>query len=213
MKQSQNVNPRLLAKQALIQNRIILLFDEIASDTVQDIIEDLFLLAQISTEPVTIFINTEGGSVVDGLALYDTMKMLPIEIKTICIGQAASMGATILAGGTKGKRYIMPHGRVLIHQITSRYRGKLSEMKTDLKEIERLEHMCNLVLANDTGQPIRKIEKDQEKDFWMSADEAIEYGIADHKLEKVDRRELKLVGQVKKLKKKKKKKHKKKRRR
>lgn len=186
-------DPEILRKKSLMDNRIILLFDDIDSCIIEETIEQLFLLASLGTEEITIFINTNGGAVIDGLALYDTMKMLPIDIRTICVGQAASLGAMILAAGTRGKRCIMPHGRVLIHQMTSGSRGKLSDVKTNLKESERLEKMVNQILANETGQPIKKIEKDQEKDFWMSAEEAIEYGIVDYKLQGIGRKQFKII--------------------
>lgn len=174
-----------ITKLALLQNRIVFLFSPIDEETVAALTEQLFFLSQISNEDITLMINSDGGNVSDGLALYDIMKLVPCDIRTICVGMAASMAAIILAGGTKGKRFVMKHSRIMMHQLYSGQEGKLSDLKNDLKECERVERICNEILSEATGQPLSKIQKDQQKDFWMSAEEAIEYGIADKMVRKI----------------------------
>jgi ATP-dependent Clp protease protease subunit len=178
-------SPDSITKIALLQNRIVILFSPINEDTVRILIEQLFFLSQIGKQDITLLINSDGGAISDGLALYDVMQLVPCDIRTICVGMAASMAAIILAGGTKGKRFVMKHGRIMIHQLSSGQRGKLDDLKNNLKECERVEGICNEILSKATGQPLKKIKKDQQKDYWMGADEAIKYGIVDKTVHKI----------------------------
>lgn len=180
------VDPEVLTKTELLRNRIVLLFGEIDSDKIQKAIEQIMLLASIANKDITIYINSPGGTILDGLGLYDIMQLCPCDISTVCVGRAASMASILLAGGTKGKRFILPHGRVMIHQIYGEHSGTLDDLKNDMKEIGRLEKGCNLILSQATGKSIKRIENDQKRDFWMSAQEAVNYGIVDTITEKIE---------------------------
>jgi len=140
----------------------------------------LFLEAEDPEKDISLYINSPGGSITAGLAIYDTIQFIRPDVTTICIGQAASMGALLLASGTKGKRFALPSSRVLIHQPSM---GNLSGQATDIdihaKEILRLRSICNDILLKHTGQPMEKIERDVERDYIMTAEEAREYGIVD----------------------------------
>ena len=164
----------------LLKERIVFLGtaidDLVASLTIAQLI---FLEAEDPDKDVYLYINSPGGYVSAGLAIYDTMQYIKPDINTICIGQAASMGAVLLAAGTKGKRYSLPHARVMIHQPMGGAQGQASDIEIQAKEILMLRERINGILAEHTGQKIPRIEKDTDRNFFMSAQDAIEYGIID----------------------------------
>lgn len=165
----------------LLKDRIVFIDGEI-NDAMADLVvaQILFLESENPDKDISIYINSPGGSVTAGLAIYDTMKYVKCEIQTICMGQAASMAAILLAGGTKGKRYALPSSRVMIHQPRGGVEGQESDISILAKEIIRLKKLSIEYLANDTGKKTSKIAEDVERDFYMSADEACKYGIIDH---------------------------------
>jgi len=139
----------------------------------------LFLEAENPDKDISLYINSPGGSVSAGMAIYDTMQFIKPDVSTICIGQAASMGAVLLAGGTAGKRFALPHSRILIHQPMGGMQGQASDIEIHAREIGRIKALLNKILATHTGQPVERIEKDTDRDFIMSAEEAIRYGVVD----------------------------------
>ncbi len=140
----------------------------------------LFLEAEDPKKDIMLYINSPGGSVYDGLAIYDTMQHLKCDVATVGIGMQASMGAFLLSSGAKGKRSILPHSTVMIHQPSGGARGKITDIEIDLKEGVRLKKMLNEILAKNTGQKLDTVERDSDRDYWMSADEAKKYGIVDN---------------------------------
>jgi ATP-dependent Clp protease protease subunit len=169
----------------LLKERIIFLgtpvTDEIASLIIAQM---LFLEAEDPDKDMTFYVNSPGGVVTAGLAIYDTMRYVRCDIATLCMGQAASMGALLLAAGTKGKRYALPNSRILIHQPMGGFQGQATDIDIHAQEILRMRNDLNKILALHTGQNIRKIKKDTERDYFMSAEEARKYGIIDKVLEK-----------------------------
>ena len=169
----------------LLKERIIFLgtpvSDEIASLIIAQM---LFLEAEDPDKDITFYVNSPGGVVTAGLAIYDTMRYVRCDIATLCMGQAASMGALLLAAGTNGKRYALPNSRILIHQPMGGFHGQATDIDIHAQEILRMRNDLNKILALHTGQNIRKIKKDTERDYFMSADEAQKYGIIDKVLEK-----------------------------
>jgi ATP-dependent Clp protease protease subunit len=169
----------------LLKERIIFLgtsvSDEIASLIIAQI---LFLEAEDPDKDITFYINSPGGIVTAGMAIYDTMRYVRCDIATLCMGQAASMGALLLAAGTHGKRYALPNSRILIHQPMGGFHGQATDIDIHAQEILRMRNDLNRILAQHTGQNIRKIKKDTERDYFMSAEEAKKYGIIDKVLEK-----------------------------
>jgi ATP-dependent Clp protease, protease subunit len=164
----------------LLKDRIIFLGEDVNPHTANLVVAQmLFLEAEDSKKDILFYINSPGGSVYDGMAIYDTMKHVSCDIQTFGIGLQASMGAFLLSSGTKGKRFILPHSKVMIHQPSSGTRGKVTDMEIDLKESLKVKHQLNEILAKNTGQKISKIEVDVDRDYWMSADEAKEYGVVD----------------------------------
>jgi len=164
----------------LLKERIIFLADEVNQYTASIVIAQLlFLEAEDSKKDIMLYINSPGGSVYDGLAIYDTMQHLKCDVATVGIGMQASMGAFLLSSGTKGKRSILPHATVMIHQPSAGTRGKVTDMEIDLKEGLRLKKMLNEILAKNSGQKLDTVERDSDRDYWMSADEAKKYGIVD----------------------------------
>jgi ATP-dependent Clp protease protease subunit len=139
----------------------------------------LFLQMEEPDREISIYINSPGGIVTAGLAVYDTMQFLKSPVSTYCVGQATSMAAVLLAAGTKGKRYILPNARVMIHQPWGGVQGQASDINIQAKEISKIKEKINEILAKHTGQPLDKIEKDSDRDYFMSAKEAHEYGIVD----------------------------------
>ena len=140
----------------------------------------LFLESENPTKDIAIYINSPGGIVTSGLAIYDTMHYIRPEVSTVCIGQAASMGAVLLAAGSAGKRYSLPNSRILIHQPMGGFQGQASDIAIQAKEILRMKETLNMILAHHTGQDLEKIQADTDRDFFMSGMEAKEYGIVDH---------------------------------
>ena len=165
----------------LLKDRIIFIDGEI-NDQMADLVvaQILFLESENPEKDISIYINSPGGAVTAGLAIYDTMKYVKCDIQTICMGQAASMAAILLAGGTKGKRYALPSSRVMIHQPRGGVEGQESDISILAKEIIRLKKLSIEYLAKDTGKTTDKIAEDIERDFFMSAQEAADYGVIDH---------------------------------
>ncbi len=165
----------------LLRDRIIFIDGEI-NDATADlaVAQILFLESENPDKDISIYINSPGGSVTAGLAIYDTMKYVKCDIQTICMGQAASMAAILLAGGTKGKRYALPSSRVMIHQPRGGVEGQESDISILAKEIIRLKKMSIEYLANDTSKTVNQVSADVERDFYMSAKDALEYGVIDH---------------------------------
>lgn len=165
----------------LLKDRIVFIDGEI-NDAMADLVvaQILFLESENPDKDISIYINSPGGSVTAGLAIYDTMKYVKCDIQTICMGQAASMAAILLAGGSKGKRYALPSSRIMIHQPRGGVEGQESDINILAKEIIRLKKLSIEYLSKDTGKPIEKIAEDIERDFYISAQEGKEYGIVDH---------------------------------
>jgi ATP-dependent Clp protease protease subunit len=169
----------------LLKERIIFLGTPVTDDIASLIIAQmLFLEAEDPDKDITFYVNSPGGIVTAGLAIYDTMRYVRCDIVTLCMGQAASMGALLLAAGTKGKRYALPNSRILIHQPMGGFQGQATDIDIHAQEILRMRNDLNKILALHTGQNIRKIKKDTERDYFMSAEEARKYGIIDKVLEK-----------------------------
>ena len=164
----------------LLKDRIIFLgtgvTDEIANLVIAQM---LFLEAEESEKEIHFYINSPGGLVTAGLAIYDTMQYIRSPVATYCMGQAASMGALLLAAGEKGKRYALPHARILIHQVMGSFTGQASDVDIQAREILRLREELNEVLARHTGQPLERIKTDTDRDYYMSGEEAKEYGLVD----------------------------------
>ena len=165
----------------LLKDRIILLSGEIDDMVASSIVAQLlFLEAEDPQKDISLYINSPGGAVTSGLSIYDTMNFIKSDVSTICIGQAASMGAFLLSSGTKGKRYSLPNSRIMIHQPLGGARGQATDIEIQTKEILRLKTMLNEVLAKNTKQPLKKIVQDSDRDFFMSAQEAKDYGLIDN---------------------------------
>jgi ATP-dependent Clp protease protease subunit len=169
----------------LLKSRIIFLGEEVNQHTANIVVAQmLFLESEDPKADIVFYINSLGGSVYDGLAIYDTMQFVKCDVQTIGIGVQASLGAFLLSSGTKGKRLILPNSTVMIHQPSSGTRGKVSDMEIDLKEGLRLKKLINQILATNTGQKLDKIEKDVDRDYWMTAAEAKAYGLVDEVIKK-----------------------------
>jgi ATP-dependent Clp protease protease subunit len=164
----------------LLKDRIIFLGEPI-DDFVSNVIvaQMLFLQSQKRDADITLYINSPGGSVSAGFAIYDTMQYLTCDVATVCVGQAASMGAFLLAAGTKGKRFALPHSRIMIHQPMGGASGQASDIEIQAKELLRLKKELNRIFSTNTGKPVETISRDTERDYYMSADEAAAYGIID----------------------------------
>jgi ATP-dependent Clp protease protease subunit len=164
----------------LLKDRIVFLGGGIDDHIANLVIAQLlFLESEDPEKDIHLYINSPGGLVTAGLAIYDTIQYLKTPVSTICVGQAASMGAVLLAAGTKGKRYALPHARIMIHQPLGGFQGQASDISIHAQEILRLRDDLNLILARHTGQPIERIAADTERDFFMGSDAASEYGIID----------------------------------
>lgn len=144
----------------------------------------LFLESEDPKKDIQMFINSPGGSVSAGLAIYDTMRYIKPDVSTICMGMAASMGAFLLAGGTKGKRYALPNSRIMIHQVMGGAEGQATDIEITAREILRLKQLLNEELAQNTGQPLEKVSNDTERDFWLSSKGAKDYGLIDEVIER-----------------------------
>ncbi len=168
----------------LFRERIIFLSEEVDDGIANAIVAYLLYLdSEDPTKPIYLYINSPGGSVTAGMAIYDTMRHIKAEVVTICVGLAASMGAFLLAAGTKGKRLALPHARIMIHQPLGGSRGQASDIEIEAKEILRIRQQLDAILAERCGQPLDKIQKDTDRDFFMSAEEAKEYGLIDKVIE------------------------------
>jgi len=164
----------------LLKERIVFIGSEITDDLANLVVAQLlFLQSEDATKDVSVYVNSPGGSVTAGLAIYDTMQFLKCDVVTYCIGQAASMGAVLLAAGSKGKRHALPGARIMIHQPWGGTQGTASDIHIQAQEILRLKDYLNGILAKHTGKPLKTIEKDTDRDFFMSAEEAAKYGLVD----------------------------------
>jgi len=169
----------------LLKDRIIMLSGEVNDAVASSIVAQLlFLEAQDPDKDIYFYINSPGGVITSGLSIFDTMHYIKPDIVTICIGQAASMGAFLLASGTKGKRYALPHARIMIHQPLGGAQGQATDIQIQAQEIQRLKETLNEILAEKTGKKLKTIEKDTDRDFFMSSDEAVAYGLIDKVLTK-----------------------------
>ncbi len=165
----------------LLKDRIVFVgtpIDDLIANMI--IAQMLFLNMEDATKDINVYINSPGGSVTAGLAIYDTMQFVKCDVATYCIGQAASMGAVLLSAGTKGKRYALPNARVMIHQPWGGAQGTASDIHIQAKEILKLKEQLNKILAHHSGQPLDRIEKDSDRDFFMSAQESKDYGLVDN---------------------------------
>jgi len=167
----------------LLKERIIFLGDTLTSQTASLIVAQLlFLEGEDSKKDINMYISSPGGLVSSGLAIYDTMQFIKPPVATFCMGTAASMAAVLLAAGTKGKRNILPHARVMIHQPMGGAQGQASDIEIQAREILKLREKLNVILSEHTGQSLETIEKDSDRNFWMDAQEAVDYGIVDNLL-------------------------------
>jgi len=169
----------------LLKERIVILSEEVNDVTASLITAQLlFLEAEDPEKDIQFYINSPGGSVSDGLMIYDTMQHIKPDVQTICMGMAASMGAFLLAAGTKGKRVILPNAEVMIHQPSGGAQGQTTDIQIAAQHIQKTKERLNRILAEKTGQPIERIALDTDRDNWMSAEEAVAYGIVDQIMEK-----------------------------
>ena len=164
----------------LLNDRIIILSEEVNSTTASLIVAQmLYLEAQDPDKDIQFYINSPGGSVTDGLAIYDTMQYIKCDVSTICVGMAASMGAFLLSAGTKGKRMALPNAEIMIHQPSAGTKGKVTDMEIDVEHYLRIKERLNAIMAENTGKTPETIKADSERDHWMSAEEATQYGLVD----------------------------------
>jgi ATP-dependent Clp protease protease subunit len=164
----------------LLKDRIVFLGSPVTDDVANLITAQLlFLESEDPERDIYFYINSPGGSVTAGLAIYDTMQYVKPQISTVCLGQCASMGAILLAAGNKGKRYALPHSRIMIHQPLGAFQGAATDVDIQAREILRMREELNAILVKHTGQSLKKIEKDTERDFFMSGEQALEYGLID----------------------------------
>ena len=169
----------------LLKDRIIFLGDEVTDASANSIVAQmLFLESEDPDKDIHFYINSPGGSVTAGMAIYDTMRHIKCDVSTICVGMAASMGAFLLAGGTKGKRYALPNAEIMIHQPLGGTRGQATDMQIAVNHILRTKEKLNRMLSENSGQPYETVCQDTERDNWMSANEAKEYGLIDAVMEK-----------------------------
>lgn len=168
----------------LLKERIILLNGEINDTLSNSIIAELLYLDSVSNDDISLYINSPGGSITSGLAIYDTMNLINSDVSTICVGMAASMGAFLLSSGTKGKRYALPNAEVMIHQPLGGAEGQATEIKIAAERILKSRDKLNKILSKNTGKDISIIENDTERDNFMDSEEALEYGLIDKIIEK-----------------------------
>ena len=170
----------------LLRERIIFLGSEIDDDVANSIVAQLLLLdSENPDKDIMLYINSPGGVITAGMAIYDTMKLIKADVSTICLGDAASMGAFLLSAGTKGKRLALPNARIMIHQPLGGAKGQATDIEIEAKEILRMKTMLCTLMAEHTGQTIDKIKQDTERDNFMTAKEALEYGLIDKVIEKI----------------------------
>ena len=171
----------------LLKDRIIFLGEEVTDASASIIIAQLlFLESEDPNKDISLYINSPGGSVTAGMAIYDTMNFIKCDVSTICMGMAASMGAFLLSGGAKGKRYALPNSEIMIHQPSGGAKGQATDIKIVAENILKIKKKLNQILSDNTGQPLEKIEVDTERDNYMTADEAKEYGLIDSIISKRD---------------------------
>ncbi|MEA3248823.1 MAG: ATP-dependent Clp endopeptidase proteolytic subunit ClpP [Patescibacteria group bacterium] len=164
----------------LLKDRIIFLGDAVTDVTANIVIAQLlFLESQDKTKDIKLYVNSPGGSVTAGLAIYDTMQYIKPDVATICVGMAASMGAVLLAAGEKGKRFSLPNAEVMIHQVMGGAEGQATDIKIRAERILKMKDLLNKILAKHTGQKFEKVEKDADRDYFMTAEEAVKYGLVD----------------------------------
>jgi ATP-dependent Clp protease protease subunit len=164
----------------LLSNRIVFLADEVNDTTASLVVAQLlFLESEDPDKDICLYINSPGGSISAGMAIYDTMQFVKCDVSTICVGMAASMGSFLLAGGTKGKRYSLPHSEILIHQPLGGTEGQASDIAIQAAHMAAIKERMNRLLAQNTGQPYEKIVKDTDRDNWMTPEQALEYGLID----------------------------------
>ncbi|MDD2781938.1 ATP-dependent Clp endopeptidase proteolytic subunit ClpP [Sulfuricurvum sp.] len=174
----------------LLKDRIIMLSGEVHDGVASSIVAQLlFLEAEDPQKDIYFYINSPGGVITSGMAIYDTMNYIRPDVSTICIGQAASMGAFLLSSGAKGKRYALPHARIMIHQPLGGAQGQATDIEIQAKEILRMKAELNEILAKNCGQSVKKLEKDTDRDNFMSAAEGVEYGIIDEVLVQKEKEE------------------------
>ena len=170
----------------LLEDRIIFLTNEIDDNNANIIVSELLYLDSINHEDIYIYINSPGGSITSGMAIYDTMNYIKSDIVTICVGMAASMASILLSSGTKGKRYILPNSEVMIHQPLGGTTGQATEIKIHAERIIKLKDKLNRILSKNTNTNLKKIEQDTERDYFMNAEEALKYGLVDKIIKKLD---------------------------
>ena len=163
----------------LLKNRIIILSGEINDDSANIVIAELLYLDSLSHDDISLYINSPGGSITSGMAIYDTMNLIKSDVSTICVGMSASMAAFLLSCGTKGKRYCLPNSEVMIHQPLGGVNGQATEIDIAAKRIINLRTKINTILAKNTKKNLKQIEKDTDRDYFMDANSALEYGIID----------------------------------
>lgn len=164
----------------LLKDRIIFIGTEINDQVANTVIAQfLFLRAEDPKKDVNLYINSPGGLITSGLAIYDTMRFMGYDINTYCLGQAASMGALLLSAGTKGKRFALPNSRIMLHQPDGGVTGTAADIAVQAKEIIKMKHMCAQIISDNTGQPLSKVLEDTERDFFMTPQEALDYGLID----------------------------------
>ncbi len=169
----------------LLKDRLVFIVgpvdDQVANLVVAQL---LYLESENANKDIHLYINSPGGAVTSGLSIYDTMQFVNCDVSTICVGQAASMGALLLAGGTNGKRFALPHSRIMVHQPSAGFEGQATDIGIHAKEVLELKARLNDIMSNHTGQPVKQVEQDLERDNFMSAEDAITYGIIDTVLAK-----------------------------
>ena len=168
----------------LMYDRIVYFTGVVNDDTCNTAVAQLLYLASVDERDISMYINSPGGSVVDGLGLVDTMDYISCDVSTLCIGMAASMGSVLLSNGAKGKRFVLPHSRVMIHQVSSGAQGVLKDLEIELEQTRRCKQDIYKILSKNTGKPFDEIEKDCDRNYWLIGKEAVDYGIVDKVLEK-----------------------------
>ena len=164
----------------LLNERIVFLGEDVNEHTANSVVAQLLHLAYVDPQAdISLYINSPGGSVYDGMAIYDTMNFIKPDVATYGIGLQASMGAFLLSSGAKGKRFCLPHAKVMIHQPSSGTHGKVTDMEIDMKETLEVKEMLAKIMAKNTGQKLTKVKSDMERDYWMTPDEAVKYGLID----------------------------------
>jgi ATP-dependent Clp protease protease subunit len=168
-----------------LDNRVIHLVGEVTDEQAASVVAQLLHLAAMGEDDISLYINSPGGSVSAGMAIYDTMQYITPDVATVCIGRAASMGAIILSGGAKGKRAILPHGEVMIHQPSGGMTGQASELLIAAEHIKDTKHMLNTILSENCNRTYEQVATDTERDYWLRAKEALDYGVVDRILGEV----------------------------